>query len=115
MLAAADVVVHPAFPEPFGRVVVEAMAASVPVVCARGEHGPGEIVRDGVDGLLVEPDPEAFADALVTLLDDAERRRAMGAAGRARARGAFDRSTTAERMERVYAEVVGSSARRARR
>ena len=49
-----DVLVHASIlPEPFGQVVVEGMAAGVPVVASRA-GGPGEIVTDGVDGLLYE-------------------------------------------------------------
>ena len=63
-----------------GIVLVEAMAAGVPVVCT-DIHGYREVVRDGVEGLLVPPnDPAALADAIARVLGDA----ALASAGRRR-------------------------------
>jgi glycosyltransferase involved in cell wall biosynthesis len=71
LYAAADVVVNPArFAEPFGRVAPEALVAGRPVVATRVGAIP-EVLREGVDGLLVDPDdPEALATAVARLLDD---------------------------------------------
>ncbi|MEE4381942.1 MAG: glycosyltransferase [Pseudomonadales bacterium] len=67
--------------EPHGRVVTEAMATGLPVVCgAVGGHT--EYVVDGEAGVLVEDSAGALA-ALLALRDDPERRRRLGAAGRA--------------------------------
>ena len=64
--------------------LLEAQAAGVPVI-AGSEGGVADIVADGSTGLLVEPrSPPAFAVAVRALLDDPERRRAMGAAAQAR-------------------------------
>jgi glycosyltransferase involved in cell wall biosynthesis len=84
-LEGADVVVHASrIPEPFGQVVVEGMAAGAAVVATRG-GGPSELVRDGVDGLLVAPDDVAsMAAALRRLAGDATERQRLGAAARAR-------------------------------
>src|SRR5262249_55317323 len=66
--------------EPFGRVLIEAMAVGKPLVAPR-EGGPRYIVADGETGLLIPPrDAGALADALVTLLADPARRAAMGRA-----------------------------------
>ena len=81
-LGTADVLVHTAHGEPFGLVLVEAMQAGVPVI-APDEGGPPEIVREGIDGLLVDPaDRDALATAIVALARDPDRRARMGAAGR---------------------------------
>jgi glycosyltransferase involved in cell wall biosynthesis len=90
VLAALDVVVHcPTAPEPFGRVVAEAMAAARPVVVARCGGIP-EIVRDQEEGYLVAPrDVAAFTAAIVRLLDDRELCARLGAAGRRRAEALF--------------------------
>lgn len=93
-LAGADVLVHTAHGEPFGLVLVEAMQAGVPVV-APDQGGPPEIVREGVDGLLVDPTDRArLAAAIVALAADPARRARMGTAGRERAATTF----TASRM-----------------
>jgi glycosyltransferase involved in cell wall biosynthesis len=94
--AGFDLLVHTAELEPFGLVVAEALARAVPVIAPR-TGGPAEIVRDAVDGLLVDPDdPRALAAAIVALLDDPERRRRMGEAGRAHVTERFSE----ERMTR---------------
>lgn len=82
-LCGLDVLVHASItPEPFGQVLVEGMAAGLPVV-ASGAGGPTEIVRDGVDGLLYPPgDVQALADVLDRLLDDDALRRRLGANAR---------------------------------
>ncbi|WP_432573420.1 glycosyltransferase, partial [Kineococcus sp. SYSU DK005] len=86
VLAELDVLVHAStVPEPFGQVVVEALAAGVPVVATRA-GGPTEILTDGVDGLLVEPgDVDALADALRRLASSPELRARLAAEGRRRA------------------------------
>jgi len=68
--------------ESFGIVLLEAMASGVPTV-ASDIDGYRDVMDDGVQGVLVEPErPEALAAALVSLLRDPARRRAMGVAGR---------------------------------
>lgn len=89
LMAACDIVCHTSRePEAFGMVIVEAMAQGRPVI-ATGPAGPAEIVTPAC-GILVQPDePAALADAIVTLVDDPERRRQMGAAARERAARQF--------------------------
>jgi glycosyltransferase involved in cell wall biosynthesis len=82
-LAEASVVVMPSvWPEPFGLVGIEAAEAAKPVI-ASSTGGIRDWLEHGVNGLLVEPgDAQGLSDALNELLDDPERRRSMGAAGR---------------------------------
>lgn len=106
--AAVDVFVSPAVgQESFGIVLVEAMAAGVPVVCT-DIPGYREVVRDGVEGLLVRPnDPAALAGAITRVLDDPALAATMAGAGRARAAGyAWD--AVLPRLEAIYEEVGGS-------
>ena len=86
----ADVVVVPSrLPEPFGRVAIEAMAHSRPVVCS-GHGGLVEIVEDGVTGRLFAPsDPEGLARALRELLATPNKAEVWGEAGRRRFLGKF--------------------------
>jgi glycosyltransferase involved in cell wall biosynthesis len=82
-LADASVVVLPSvWPEPFGLVGIEALAAGRPVV-ASSTGGIGDWLEDGVSGLCVTPgDAPALARALDELLANPERQQAMGAAGK---------------------------------
>ena len=111
ILGAADLLLHPAYPEPFGRVVVEAMAAGRPVVAFAGDHGPAEIVQDGVDGVLVTPrTPEALAAAVSRLLADRELREKLGAAAKERAAALYDRTLMAQRVAALYGSLISESA-----
>jgi glycosyltransferase involved in cell wall biosynthesis len=70
----ADVYVHSAWYEPFGLVLLEAMAAGLPVVALDG-RGNRDIIQDGINGFLLEEnDPGHFARTLLQLRDDAELR-----------------------------------------
>ena len=82
--ASADVFAFASLTETFGNVVLEAMAAGLPVVAIRA-GGVGDIVRNGGTGLLLEPtDPPAkFAEALVRLVDDTALRRDLAESARA--------------------------------
>lgn len=107
VMATFDVLVHTAEAEPFGRVLIEAMAAGRPIVAFR-DGGVPEIVADGETGILVEPgDVDGIAAAVLTLLADPERRRRMGAAGRERAARLFGAAGTARAVEDIYAELAG--------
>jgi phosphatidylinositol alpha-mannosyltransferase len=69
-----------------GLVLLEAMAAGLPIV-ASNIDGFADVLTHGVEGLLVTPeDAQGLADALIELLRDPDRRRAMGQRGRERAR-----------------------------
>lgn len=91
--------------ESFGIVLVEAMAAGLPVV-ASDIPGYREVVRDGVEGLLVPPgDPEALAEGVGKVLDDPDAARRLGGAGRERA-ARYSWDVVAADLEAVYAEVA---------
>ncbi len=79
-----DVLLVPSWEEPFGRVVVEGMAAGVPVL-ATTVGGPAEIVDDAVSGFLSPPrDPKAWVEPVTRLLGNAELSRTVAAAARTR-------------------------------
>ena len=107
LMRAVDVVVHTSTaPEPFGRVLVEAMLVERPVI-ASDAGGAREIVEDGVTGLLVPPgQPDALAEALRRLLDDPALRLAMGRRGRERAERQFTLVPTLEALDRLVASVA---------
>jgi glycosyltransferase involved in cell wall biosynthesis len=100
--AALDVTVVPSvLPEPFGRVVMESMAAGTPVIGSRCGGIP-EQVEDGVTGLLFNPgDEEDLANALAQLLADKTKRLRMGGEGRKRFRNKFDESVAYAKLSRI--------------
>jgi phosphatidylinositol alpha-mannosyltransferase len=90
--------------ESFGIVLLEAMASGVPVVASDIE-GYQEVIDDGTQGVLVRSeDPAALASALVLLLRDPARRRAMSAAGREKAQR-YSWHIVAARVLEYYASV----------
>jgi alpha-maltose-1-phosphate synthase len=104
----ASVFVCPSVYEPFGLVVLEAMACETAVVASR-VGGIPEIVVDGETGFLIDfdpNDPEGFATALAQkiklLLDDPQRARAMGEAGRRRVVQSFGWPSIAARTVDLY-------------
>jgi len=93
--------------EGLGTSLLDAMACGRPIVATRAGGIP-EIVEDGVQGLLVEPrDHQAMARAIVMLLRDEPRRRAMGDAGLVRVRTRFTVEQMVEQTAAVYARVAG--------
>jgi phosphatidylinositol alpha-mannosyltransferase len=108
---AADVFISPAVgQESFGLVLVEAMAAGCPVV-ATDIPGYREVVRDGIDGMLVPPrDPGALAEAVGRILLDGQAARTYAEAGAERARR-YSWDHVAGQIEEAYAEAVGGRLR----
>jgi glycosyltransferase involved in cell wall biosynthesis len=101
-LAAAAVFVHPSRWEGFGMVLLEAMLAGLPIAATRASAIP-EVVVDGATGSLVDAgDWRSLAAALAALLDDPDRARALGEAGRERARQRFSVARMTERTLALY-------------
>jgi glycosyltransferase involved in cell wall biosynthesis len=107
VFAAFDIFVLPSIlPEPFGLVVIEAMASGKPVV-ATAPGGPSETVVDGETGFLVPPsDASAIARVLEVLLADHQKRISMGDAGRRRAREVFSLPRYVTEFEELYDAVL---------
>jgi glycosyltransferase involved in cell wall biosynthesis len=104
--AALDgVVLASARPEPFGGVVVEAMAMGKPVV-GTAIGGTVEQIEEGVTGFLIPPNnPVAMAEALARLIADPALRARMGAAGRQRFEARFGFEEMYRRLLGIYGEV----------
>jgi glycosyltransferase involved in cell wall biosynthesis len=107
ILAASDVVVDASFAG-LGLTgsLREALAVETPVVGTRLEGVP-ELIVDGETGLLVPPrNPEALAQALLRLLENPSRAKAMARAGRKRVEALFSLTTKIERTEALYARLL---------
>jgi glycosyltransferase involved in cell wall biosynthesis len=104
----ASVIVVPSMGEGFGMVALEAMERARPVIAA-SIGGLGELVEDGVTGLLVPPgEAERLRDAIVRLAQDPERCRQMGEAGRRRALASFLQQRCTDRTEILYEAALPS-------
>ena len=101
--AACDIFVCPSeWPEPFGMVNIEAMAAGKPVIASR-TGGIPEIVEDGETGLLVEPaNPQELANALDFLLANRNRCTEMGKAGYVQVSTHFTWKRVLDQLEDIY-------------
>jgi glycosyltransferase involved in cell wall biosynthesis len=101
-MASADVFVLSSLWEGFGNVIVEAMACGVPVIATNCPYGPGEIIDDGINGLLVPPaDASALADCIIRVLRDRELRRKLSVMGRLRA-GDFEANKITSEYEKLF-------------
>ncbi|GAA3750960.1 glycosyltransferase family 4 protein [Microbacterium kribbense] len=90
--------------EAFGIVVLEGWRAGIPVIAGAGE-GPAELIRDGVDGIVVDAsDSGAFAAVLTQVVADPDGMRALAAAGAARCR-AYSWENVAAAYRAVYATL----------
>jgi glycosyltransferase involved in cell wall biosynthesis len=87
-------------------VIIEAMAAGLPVVTSDGP-GMDELVVEGETGLRVPVDRDALASALARLGGDPAARAAMGAAGRQRYEQVFTKRAFGRRMLQVVGPLVG--------
>ncbi len=110
-----DIFVLPSFAEGVPVVLMEALAARVPVIASRVAGIP-ELVEDGVSGLLVPPgDAGALAAAIATLADDPARRKRMGEAGRARVIADFNIEREAAWLAELFRAYAGSGPRPGKR
>jgi glycosyltransferase involved in cell wall biosynthesis len=107
LMAASDIVIHSASePEPFGRVVVEAMLAGRPVV-ATAAGGVLDVVEDQITGLLVQPkDAHAMAYAMLRLLQNPEQAQEIGRRAQQRAEECFSLEQHVTEIERAYDSIL---------
>jgi glycosyltransferase involved in cell wall biosynthesis len=103
---AADVFVLPSHVEGMSNSLLEAMACGLPVVATSVGAAP-EMVRDGVDGLLVPPrDPDALARALSRLLADRATRDALGASARETVMARYSLPAVVDQIEARYVAIT---------
>jgi glycosyltransferase involved in cell wall biosynthesis len=106
-LARASVFAMTSRAEGFPMVLLEAMAAGVPIVAYDCPTGPADLLGDGGSGTLVPNGrTRLFADALARFMDDTEARRRAGAAALERA-GGYELDAITARWEALFEELLG--------
>jgi alpha-1,3/alpha-1,6-mannosyltransferase len=113
LLAQCRCVIYTPDDEHFGLVPLEAMAAGRPVIAAHS-GGPLETIRDGETGLLCDGTPDAFANAIASLLLHPEVSELMGRAGRSRVAEHFSRHSFNKRLTEIVEELATPGDRRLR-
>ncbi len=112
LLPGFDVTILASSKEGFPNALMESMAHGVPVVATRAGGIP-ELVRDGIDGKLVDvASPEQVSSAVMQLLDSPNLRRRMGAAGRSRIGEKFSVTAMVTHTESLYLRLLSQRAER---
>lgn len=101
--------VFPSYAEAFSMVPLEAMAQGCPVIYSSRHSGP-ELIRNGINGLLIDPDrPEQISEAILRLLRDDNAAARIGAAGRADVEQRFATDVLLGRNEQFYWNAIHGS------
>jgi glycosyltransferase involved in cell wall biosynthesis len=102
-----DLFVLPSLREPFGLVLLEAMASNIPVI-ATAAGGPMDFIRSGVNGILVPPaDPMKLAEQIDLMLSNPDRSRTLAKRGYETVKSSFDIRKTVRTIEETYRSLVG--------
>lgn len=105
---ALDLFLHPAFREPFGRVVIEAMAAGKPVIASKVGGIPEIISDDSSDGVLVEPGHwDTWLEKIDLLIRDPETAMRMARQGREKVIKQFSLAAQMDRIVAIYKSLIG--------
>ena len=106
VMKAIDLLILASWEEPFGRVLIEAMAMEKPVI-STNVGGPTEIVEDGFNGVLVRPkNPDVIAQAVIELASKRKKSEEMGRQGREEVRRRFNTDTHISRMLTIYKRIL---------
>ena len=109
LYAQADVFVSPTYAEGFSNTILEAMAAGLAVVSTHSV-GVSDCLRDGENGLLVQPgDVPALADALTRVIVDETLRRRLASDGLEECRRVYSWATVGRQIMEIYASVVNET------
>ncbi|MBX0331032.1 glycosyltransferase family 4 protein [Oscillochloris sp. ZM17-4] len=111
LLAAADVFLLTSMLEPFGIVLIEAMAAGCPVIATRS-GGPETIITHDVDGLLIDiGDVQSATNHIIILLTTPEKRASLALSGRETVRRNYNSHAMLDRVACIYANTVDATER----
>lgn len=105
-LGESAVAIFPSYAESFALAPMEAMATATAVIYTKRTSGT-ELITDGEDGLLVDPDDiQDIAEKIVTLLTDENKTATIGAKGKLRVEKSFDMKVVAQNHTNYYQEVL---------
>jgi glycosyltransferase involved in cell wall biosynthesis len=108
LLHSCEVFVLPSRSEPFGIVLIEAMASKKPIVSTTAGGIP-EIIENGKNGILVQPDnPSSLAEAILMVLKDVNLQRELAEDGLATVRERFRNEHTGSAYEALFADLLDS-------
>lgn len=110
LLGAMDVIALPSRYEACSMAIIEAMAMGKPVIATRAGGNP-ELINDHETGMLIERNPDALADAIITLLNDTTIRNRMGSAARKSAETRFSAKIMVDNIESLYHTILGERTR----
>jgi len=106
VLSAMDIFVFPSHAEAFGLVLIEAMAAGLPIVTSNCD-GVLDVVEDGVNGFMLDPtDVDGIAEKIVLLAQDLQLRKRFAGASLALAQKRFDLNRMADEIEHLYRKLI---------
>ncbi len=106
LLGASDILVHTSLREGLARVIPQAFACSLPVVCFDAD-GARDLVRNGVTGFLLSPsDAMGFSSAMSLLIEDSALRRRLGEAGHDLAAARYPLSKMVAALEKIYGDKL---------
>jgi len=107
LMAAMNVIVHSSItPEPFARVIIEAMAMGKPVV-AMNEGGVPEIIEDGVNSISIPPkDASLMAQKIIELLSDRDKARKIGQVARRHVEEHFSIEENVKKIQKEYLQIL---------
>ena len=102
------VLVIPSWNEPFGRVVIEAMAAGIPVIGVN-TGGPKEIIQDGISGYLIPPyNPSAIAEKIIYFYYHQSIGEKMGENGKKIVKKKYNIESYTKNIEKILLEIAGN-------
>jgi len=109
ILASIDVLVQPSLSESLSNVILEGMAAGVPVVAGRVGGNP-ELIVDGQTGVLSGLNEEELANAVIGLLHDSDRRHRIGKAAKLDAQQKYSVDRVRQQYEELYCSLLPAKA-----
>lgn len=109
LMGVLDMLVLPSRCEPFGRVLIEAMACQVPVIAVQG-GGVSDIIIPGESGLLVADDSTALAEGMQSLLIDEALRKSLGQRGRMAVEQRFSLHAQRQQLTTLYTRLCAPAA-----